>query len=170
MFRNAQEKKWFVAYTYPQAEKKIHTGIQKLGFESFLPLHKVRRQWSDRVKLLEVPLFPSYLFIKTIPGKIQELLNVYGIARFLFFEDKYATISEDEIELIKNITEKNKSVTLLPGLFKAGQKAIINRGPFSGYKGVLVRENGENQFVIALEHLDRSLSVSVPATSISLLQ
>lgn len=69
MKANACGPNWDMAYTFPKAERKAACKLREMGVTSFLPLHKVVKQWSDRKKKLELPLFPNYLFINRIPQK-----------------------------------------------------------------------------------------------------
>ncbi|MDZ4679465.1 MAG: UpxY family transcription antiterminator [Saprospiraceae bacterium] len=125
-------QKRFIAYTHSNSEKKVHSRILNLGIESYLPLHKVKKKWSDRTKVMELPLFSSYLFVKTTEDKIPKLMGIEGIARFLSFEKKLATIKEREIELIKKIIKDGKDINAEKGTFSNGQRVRITGGNYSG--------------------------------------
>ncbi len=158
---------WFIAYTYPKAEKKIHTRINELGVESFLPLQKVKRKWSDRTKIIEVPLFPSYMFVYTTEKSIPKLLGIREIVRFLSFESKLATIKKKEIEFIKQALKEGKELRVEKELFEKGQKVFLNEGPFLGLEGTLIQERSKNRFIIELKVLKQSLSIEVPSWCLS---
>ncbi len=155
-------KNWYVAYTYPQVEKKLHKLLMDLGYESFLPLNSVKRQWSDRIKLLEVPLFPNYLFVKTTIDKLHDLLNLDGLSRFLIFENKYATLKDAEISRIRKILDQGDEVAVLTSKFVRGQEVIVKKGPLQGFEGLLVEEHGRDRFIMELKGLKQRLSVNVP--------
>lgn len=157
-----EKKEWFVAYTVSKAEKLINTQIQELGIESYLPLQKVKRQWSDRVKLVEVPLFPSYLFVKTTKEKIPQLKSMRGIAWFIAFQNKLATIQEQEIELIRKVLAGGKEVIVTNNKFNSGQQVMIKEGPFAGLEGILIKEKGKNRFIMELKGLEQSISIDIP--------
>ena len=155
--------KWYVAYTYSKSERKVHQRIKELGIESFLPLHRVKRQYSDRIKLLEVPLFTSYLFVKTTESILPQLLSIEGIARFVSFANDFATIRESEIEKIKAIIAAGREM-YISNSFAAGQRVMLNQGPFAGMEGVLVKEQGKNRFIVTIEALDQNISIDIPTS------
>jgi transcription antitermination factor NusG len=92
---------WYVLYTTPRAEKQLAERLTKMGVICFLPLHKTPRKWSDRVKMVEMPLFPSYLFVYTQAENIYNILKVQGAVRFVWFEGKPAILDKREIDAIK---------------------------------------------------------------------
>lgn len=96
-----QPSAWYVIYTTPRAEKRVAERMAEMGIEVFLPLHTTPRKWSDRIKMVEVPLFSSYVFIKTQKNQLYDLLKTPGVARFVYFEGEPATILSEEIEAIK---------------------------------------------------------------------
>lgn len=154
--------KWYIAYTHSNSEKKVHSKVLNLGIEAYLPLHKVKRKWSDRTKIVELPLFSSYLFVKTTEEKIPKLMGIEGIARFLSFERKLATIKEQEIELIKRIIKDGKDIHAEKKTFSNGQVVKITGGPFVGLEGILLKEQGKSRFLIEIEGLDQMLSINIP--------
>lgn len=157
------QRKWYIAYTHSNSEKKVHSRVLCMGIETYLPLHKVKKKWSDRIKVVELPLFSSYLFIKTTEDKIPMLIGIDGIARFLSFERKLATIKEREIELIKRIIKDGKDINAAEkGTFSNGQRVRITGGPFVGLEGTLLKEQGKSRFLIEIEGLDQMLSINIP--------
>ncbi len=95
------EPLWYIIYTTPRAEKRVAERLDDDGIEVFLPLHKTPRRWSDRIKLVEVPLFPSYVFINTRKDKLYDILKTPGVARFIYFEGEPATLNPKEINAIR---------------------------------------------------------------------
>ena len=71
---------WYVLYTSARAEKQVEQRLKLAGIETYLPLHRSRRKWSDRVKVVEVPLFNSYVFVRCEEHKLRELLLIYGVS------------------------------------------------------------------------------------------
>ncbi len=153
---------WYVAYTHSNTEKKVHTRVLNSGIESYLPLQTVKKKWSDRIKTVEVPLFSSYVFVKTTEEQIPRLMGIDGIARFLSFERKYATIKEKEIELIKKIVKDGKDINVERGAYCRGQRVKIKEGPLVGLEGTLIKEQGKSRFLIDIEGLNQMLSISIP--------
>ena len=150
---------WYVAYTYPNYEKKVYHTLLKKGVNVFLPLQNVIRQWSDRKKELSVPLFPSYIFIKTIPNEWFDILNTYGIARFVSTAGEPCKVSENEINTIKELVT-SPDVTVDPVL-EEGDKVIIHEGLFSGWTGILFKRKGKMRVGIKLESINQNISLEL---------
>jgi transcription antitermination factor NusG len=93
--------KWFVIYTRPRWEKKVHSLLLAKGVESYCPLHKVRRKWSDRIKLVEEPLFKSYVFVKVDEAGRTLVRMTDGVVNFVYWNGKPASIKEKEIQTIR---------------------------------------------------------------------
>ena len=87
---NADKTSWYVLYTAPRAEKQVRDRIDALGVECWLPLHRAPRVWSDRVKIVELPLFNSYLFVRCTDPELRNLTRVYGVARIVYYNGKPA--------------------------------------------------------------------------------
>src|SRR5664279_5154824 len=92
---------WFALYTRSRAEKKVYNELVHRNIDAFLPMHKVMRQWSDRKKIVEAPLFNSYLFVNITEKEHLPTLQVEGVVRFISFEGKAVAIPPQQIEAIK---------------------------------------------------------------------
>ena len=136
-----------------------------MGVSSFLPLQKVIRVWNDRKKKLEVPLFPSYIFIYTSAVERYQLLTIDGLIRYVTFEGKPATISSTVIDSLKKMLVSDVEVS--SESFIAGMPVKINDGPFIGAEGILIRKNGKARFVVQIDALQRTVSVDFPASSLA---
>ena len=156
------EHKWYIGYTYPRTEKKVDRSIKEMGIESFLPIHKVKRKWSDRIKEVEVPLFFNYLFVKTTRPYLSNLLTIDGLSRFIEFGGEPATIANKQVEAIKKVLKNNFEFEVKSGKFEKGQKIVITEGVFEGVEGILVMEQGKNRYLIEIEEMDQSLSINIP--------
>jgi len=131
---------WFVLYTTPRAEKQLAERLTNQGITCFLPLHKTPRKWSDRVKMVEVPLFSSYLFVNTLPEKLYDILKVPGAVRFIWFEGKPAIVDKREIDAIK------KFLTYAEGkecLYEINDELKIAFGPLTDKVGKLKKIQGK---------------------------
>lgn len=96
---------WYVLYTAPRAEKQVKERIDALGVECWLPLHHAPRVWSDRIKMVDIPLFSSYLFVRCTDPVLRDLIRVYGVARIVFYNGKPAIVRQKEIDAIKEFLE-----------------------------------------------------------------
>ena len=170
------EKKWYQIYTKSNAEKKLYNKITANGFEAFLPLRIVERQWCDRVKKIEEPVLKSYLFAKLT---IDEMVIVERLTGFCFFvtfgclnkNSRYSVISypditDKTIELINIIlTEYPKAIWQTSTLVK-GDKVEIIAGSLTNYQGILIHHSSETIVVIKLPELNQSFIINVPMTQL----
>jgi transcription antitermination factor NusG len=106
---------WYVLYTTPRAEKRVHERIKSEGIESYLPLHRTRRAWSDRVKLVDIPLISSYVFVKCKEYESVNLLKINGVVKVVFSEGKPAIIRQLEIDAIKEFLKQAEGKELVTG-------------------------------------------------------
>lgn len=106
---------WNVLYTAPRAEKLVKERIDALGVECFLPLHRTPRVWSDRIKIVEVPLFNSYVFVRCTDEVLRSLLKVYGVSRIVYYDHKPAVVRQKEIEVIQDFLLQAANHPLCPG-------------------------------------------------------
>ena len=158
-----KEISWFVAYTYPRTEKLVHKLVQDSGFNSYLPLLEEKRKWSDRIKKVKVPLFPSYVFIQTLEEYIPQLLAISYISKFVSFDRRYAKVKDKEIGQIKQLLDKGKIISSPSNQFRKGQRVRVKEGPFLGMEGILLNEGGKSRFVLRIDALKQNLSVNIPA-------
>lgn len=160
--RSGLEKKWLVFYTKSRAEKKTLELLLKFGFDAWLPTHKVLRQWSDRKKKVEVPLFNSYIFVKDIEANISEILKVPGISWNIRHNGVPAVLRIEEQETIKRFIESGLTMEIgtVQDLIKGDQVKIMD-GPLKGAIGFLSGEYNEQKFSVELDSIDQILKVSI---------
>ena len=106
---------WYVLYTAPRAEKQVENRIKALEVKCWLPLHRCPRVWSDRVKLVDVPLFNSYIFVYCTDAILRELLRVYGVIRIVYYDGKPAIVRQSEIDAIQEFLAQASNHPLCPG-------------------------------------------------------
>ena len=105
---------WYAVYTKGRWEKKVHKMLMEAGIESYCPLNKVLRRWSDRVKKVEEPLFKSYVFVHITPQQKPLVREIDGVVNFVYWLGKPAIIRDGEIAEIKRFMGEHESVTVLP--------------------------------------------------------
>jgi transcription antitermination factor NusG len=157
---NEGVKKWHVAYTFPKAEKKVQIKLEKIGIEAYLPLQQVVRNWSDRRKKLEVPLFPNYIFVNISEKKRYDAFTVKEILRYVSFQGKVATVNDAVVNSLKCIL-KEKAEVHLESLPKPGSPVKITNGPFMGIEGILVRRSGKTNLIIQIDALQRAVALNI---------
>lgn len=128
-------KKWLAIYTRPRWEKKVNQLLTEKGFESYCPLNKVRRKWSDRVKIVEEPLFKSYVFVKATDEDRTEVRMTTGAINFVYWNGKPAVIREKEITAIKRFLNEYENVEARPVDVKVNQRVRITNGSFMDQEG-----------------------------------
>jgi transcription elongation factor/antiterminator RfaH len=155
---------WYVFYTFSRKEKKIKEYLEKKGVEVFLPLLKIRKQWSDRKKWVEEPLFKSYIFIETeLEKNYYDILNTNGIVKFINFEKRPVVVNQKEIETIQLLLGYTEGMEATDENFDIGQKVEVVAGPLLGLNGLLVQKNGNNHFMMELETIHQKILINIPS-------
>ena len=129
-------KKWLAVYTRPRWEKKVNQLLTDKGLESYCPLNKVRRKWSDRIKLVEEPLFKSYVFVKVDEAERAEIRQTSGVVNFLYWNGKPAVVKEREINAIRRFLNEHENVELRTMEMNVNQRVRV-------MKGLLMDQEGE---------------------------
>ena len=150
---------WFAVYTRPRCEKKVHSRLTAQGIEAYCPLQKTLKQWSDRKKLVSVPLFTSYLFVRIDESQRQQVLNLPGVVGFVFWLNRPAIIKDEEIIKIKEFLEDYPSAELEP--LDSGLSVLVAHGPFQNIKGTVVRKK-RDKVVLQIEVLGRQIVAQLP--------
>ena len=136
-----EERHWFVFYTKSRQEKKVQELLTRRGYEVFLPLEKVMRQWSDRKRTVEVPLFNSYIFVSVLAHQIQEVLQVPGIAWNIRHNGKPAVLYPKEyVSRLLKLKKLGVKVTVYNELKlkKLGMNSLLGVGRGSAKESYLV--------------------------------
>jgi len=135
--------------------------LLEIGIEAYVPLQKVVRQWSDRKKMVELPLIRSYCFVKIEPSQHYDVLNTPGAVRYVWFSGKPATIPDRQIDMLRVITGTDVTVDCVTDSFKPGTRVRVTAGPLTGIEGELIRIAGRNRVIIRIEHLDQALALTI---------
>ncbi|MBL0153074.1 MAG: UpxY family transcription antiterminator [Chitinophagaceae bacterium] len=128
-------RKWLAIYTRPRWEKKVNRLLEEKGFESYCPLNKVRRKWSDRVKVVMEPLFKSYVFIKVSEEDRAAVRMTPGAINFVYWQGKPAVIREKEITAIKRFLDEYENVEARPLTLRVNQRVRITDGTLMDQEG-----------------------------------
>ena len=162
------EKKWYAVYTKPRWEKKIDARLLKKGIESWCPLQKVERQWTDRKKIIEDPLFKSYVFVRIDVKERSDVLMTDGVLNFVYYLGKPAVIRDEEVNNIKMyLSEKDARISLISDEgFEQGEKIRINFGVFMDREGTVLR-SGKKKVYVQLQSLGQVMVVEFPAEYLS---
>ncbi|PYV33009.1 MAG: NusG-like protein [Acidobacteria bacterium] len=160
MHHSPAERSWFALRVRSRHERIVASALCDKGNEVFLPLYRCERRWSDRIKELELPLFPGYLFcrfdilnrlpILVTPG----ILHIVGIGRVPY------PVDEAELEALKTIVISRLGVEPWP-LLEVGQRVRIESGPLAGVEGILVVKKTPLRLVVSVTLLQRSVAVEI---------
>jgi transcription antitermination factor NusG len=156
---------WYALTVKHQHEKTIEAALVYKGFEAFSPMYRSRRQWSDRTKEIELPLFSGYIFCRFPYGAKARVLNTPAVSHVVAFGGRPAAVADADIEAIRAIVNSELPVRPWPHL-KPGDRVRVERGPLRGVEGVLVQEKNARELVVSVELLQRSIAVQVDATSV----
>lgn len=154
---------WYVFHTKPRNEKKVAQRLTDKGFDVYLPLQKMLRQWSDRKKKVEEPLYKSYVFFQGSEVERQEAIQTPGIVRCLFHNRKPALVRDEEIEAIRAFLgelENYPEATI--NQFEIGDSISIKSGALKGLEGKYVDRHGDDLFLL-VETMGRIVHAKLPA-------
>lgn len=162
---------WYAIYTKPNAEKKILKLLEEQNIECYLPLKKSLRQWSDRKKWIEEPLFRCYLFVKVSHIEFFKVLEIPGTVKYVSFGGKPQDIPESQIENIGILIEQQeREIFLSRENIKKGKNVEVLCGPFKGMQGEIVKIYGNYRIVIRIDALGCNLYANIMKDEIKLAQ
>jgi transcription antitermination factor NusG len=148
-----------VVYTRPRWEKKIATLLDNRGIENYLPLNKVLKQWSDRKKMVQEPLFKGYLFIKISEKDKWDVKLVDGILNYVHWLGKPAVVKESDIENIKKFLQEFDNVQVVDKLLQKGDAVIVQQGIMMNYKGIIL-EVLHNKAIVNIDSMGIKLNAT----------
>lgn len=161
MMRNG-DYKWHAVYVKSRAEKKSLAELIRRGIEAYLPLQVSKRQWSDRVKIVEEPLLRGYLFVRVSYREYVEVLKVSGVMAFISFGNEPAKIPEKQINDLKLFLEKvNSAVHVTNENIAKGQKVRVVGGALAGIEGEISEVRGKKRIVLRFDKLGCSIFADV---------
>jgi transcriptional antiterminator RfaH len=143
---------WYVVYTKPKWERKVAEQLNKLGIVCYCPLVTQIRQWSDRKKKMEVPLFNSYVFVQLEEENRNMVFHSTGVVRYLFWLGKPAIVRDEEIKTIRKWLEIPDPLTIAVVPLQTGDTIALESGPFLDQKAI-VQEVTNTHYVLVLESL-----------------
>ena len=152
-----ESKHWYAVYTKPRWEKKICAQLEKKGLVYYCPMNKVRRKWSDRYKIIEEPLFKSYVFVQVSEEEKTRVRLTDGVVNFLYWNGKPGVIKDEEIEVIRKFLNEYEQVEARPLSLAAGEKVRVKTGLLMDKEGIVIKVLNNRAFVV-LESLGYELT------------
>lgn len=156
-------KNWYALYTRPRWEKKANDEFEAMGIEAYLPLLKTLRQWSDRKKMVELPLMPSYIFVRITMDQYETVRRTRGIVNFVYYRQKPAIVRDVEIEALKEFLGKAKHSTIE---FIEGDKVQISSGILAGKKGTITKI-GKDRVLLLIDELNMALQAEIDKSALN---
>lgn len=160
-----EDSPWWALYTRHQHEKVVAEALAAKKFEVFLPLYESMRKWKDRKKLISLPLFPCYVFVKgTLDRKLQ-VVSTPGVHMVLCRGERIASVPEAEIDAIQRVVEGRFRVEPHPFL-KCGERVRVVKGSLEGVEGILLRKKNWHRLVLSVDMLAQSVAVEIDSSDV----
>lgn len=163
-------KFWHALYVRSRCEKKVLSQLEDMGIQAYLPLISKVKQWSDRLKKVQEPLFKSYVFVFSNDKQYISILNVYGVVKFVCFEKEAVVVPENQILAIKKFVSEyengeeykmNNDEEL-----KVGQMVRIINGPMKGLTGRLDTIRNKRHLIVYIDVVGQCIPVHIPRAKV----
>ena len=160
---------WYALYTRSRHEKQVATLLDREGVENYLPLRPVLRQWSDRKKWVEEPLFRCYVFVRGGEADRLRALRAPGAVRIVGFGGRPAAVQEEEIEAVRRMLRESRDVEVCPDL-EWGEEVEVTCGPLTGIRGRLAGMSGNHRLVVSVEAIRQTIRVAISRSDVRPVQ
>jgi transcription antitermination factor NusG len=164
----SKEKKWYAVYTKPRWEKKVHKLFDEKEVENYCPLNKVRKKWSDRIKVVEEPLFKSYIFVHISEEEKTKVRMTNGVVNFVYWQGKPAVVKEKEINIIKKFLNEYENVIAQPITLRSDMKIKIQQGMFMDNEATITKVLN-NKVQVIIESIGYSLVAVIDKSNIAIV-
>jgi len=156
------EPQWYAVHTRSRHEKLVVNQLERRGIKTFLPLISEVHRWSDRRKIVQLPLFSCYAFVhmRFLPELRYEVMQTNGVLRFVGVRGEGIPIPESQIENLQALLSTDVPYALCPFL-QVGQRVRVRGGALDGIEGLLIARNGDRTLVISVEPIQRSIAVRI---------
>lgn len=168
MQKNAENLNWHAFYTKPRTEKKLAERLEAKGYEVFAPTQTVLKQWSDRKKKVEEPLFRSYVFVRVDTLNHLDILQTPGAVAIVRWLSKPAIIRDEEIQAIKDFLSLSNGLEVEIRDFKRGDKLRVKYGNLENATGSVIRQT-KQKVILEIEKLGIALYAEVPKSQVEKL-
>ena len=157
-----ERMQWYAVHTRGRHEKKVAAQLMEKAIETFLPTIKEVHHWSDRKKIVEVPLFPSYTFVRMPDDGCHRLavLQTEGVVRIVSYGENLAAIEPKQVEDIRTLLASGVPMTMHPFL-KLGARVRVRGGCLDGLEGIFVSRPNESTLVITVDAIQRSIAIDL---------
>ena len=160
-------KKWIAIYTKSRHEQIVINELSKKDIESFCPMFKERRQWSDRKKWVHFPLFRSYVFARIHLKENIFVLQTIGVNKIVKFQNKISIIPDQVINDIKNIVDGGYKIQQVDYFIKGDEVSVVS-GPLKGVNGIIQDLKGDNRLIMKVEAIRQAFSIEISPEQLKL--
>jgi transcription antitermination factor NusG len=160
---------WYALKVWSRKESKVSSHLASLGYECFLPTYKSQRAWSDRVKELEQPLFPGYLFSRFDFQTRRQLVMAPGVIQIVGNGKTPLAVAEPEIERLQIAVASGTASQPWPYI-EVGERVRVNHGSLRGLEGILINFKGSHRVVLSVSLLQRSVAVEVDLARVTAIE
>jgi transcription antitermination factor NusG len=170
VFRPVTEQNWYAIQTRSRHEKMVASQLEKGGMEAFLPLCSRVRLWTDRRKIIEFPLFPSYVFVRTTCSNNERVhvLRTRGVVGFVGPCNNAAPIPADQIDNVRALLRSSVPYSPVPYV-ALGQRVRIRSGALQGLEGILIRVADDHSLILSIDLIRRSIAVHLHGYEVEVL-
>ncbi len=157
--------RWYAIYTRSRYEKRALALLLRDGVEAYLPLVRRWRIWSDRRKQIDVPLLPSYLFVRTVPDHPNNyfgILNIPGVVRFITFEGKAVPVPDSQIAALQRLNREGIDMECADKCPPPGTLVTVTQGPMKGLVGEVATLGRNKKVVLRLDTLNKCITLNIP--------
>ena len=157
-------KKWNALYVSSRQEKNAVKILLEKSIEAYVPLVKTMKQWSDRKKMVELPLTNGYIFVRIDVIEQEKVRQTKGVVNFVRSDGKIAIVRQEEIDRLKQLIELGYQMEAsgINRQYKPGQKVKITSGALKGIEGFVVQSKEGKSIDILLESIGQSIRVKLP--------
>jgi transcription antitermination factor NusG len=151
---------WYALYVRTRFEKVVARNLRGKGYEEFLPLYRRSSRWSDRIKEIELPLFPGYVFCRFNPLDRLPILTIPGVNAVVGFGKNFIPVDEQELGAIRSVLKSGTHCEPWPFL-QVGQRVRVEYGALAGTEGFVLMLKNTYRLVISINMLQRSVAVEI---------
>jgi transcriptional antiterminator NusG len=154
--------KWYALKTASRTKKKLNERLEEAGITSYLPLFKEMKQWSDRKKMVEEPMFRGYIFVFTVSADFVKILELEGAVHFVKFGGKHATLDDEQIEFVRKVETNKLRFEVTQENFEEGDFVEVTQGALKGFKGEWIMKKSKYNIAVHIKQLERIITVELP--------
>ncbi|MEL7222209.1 MAG: UpxY family transcription antiterminator [Bacteroidota bacterium] len=158
---HANEARWFAVYTGYKREKRVVSLLNKKGICAYVPLQKLTRYYTSKVKKVAIPLISCYVFVKIVQSEYVTVLETQFVQRFLKINQNLLAIPQKEIDLLRRIVGEQVEIEVDTAFWKQGDKVEVIAGQLTGLQGTLVEKRGEHKLIVTLNTLGYDLMMEI---------